>query len=195
MLSDYRLNLKKLVAIAVPIMLSNLIYQAQMIIDKIFLGNVNSLYLSALGNATLTLSGEAAGRRDMSDLRNICITAYGICFAVSAATVLVCLLFPQQLVSIFTADPEVINNSALYMLLMSVGMFFRSGNIVIGNGIRATGDTTWMLLTQIFGTLWVSAVAVLLVYVFHIGLTGIFLAVLLDEFVRSLHCLIRLLLK
>ena len=41
-----------LLNIAVPIMLSNLISQLQMLIDRIFLGHVNSMYMSALGNVT-----------------------------------------------------------------------------------------------------------------------------------------------
>ena len=41
-----------LLNIAVPIMLSNLISQLQMLIDRKFLGHVNSMYMSAL--ATLS---------------------------------------------------------------------------------------------------------------------------------------------
>ena len=44
--------LQKLMIIAVPIMLSNIISQVQMIIDRIFLGQMNTLYMSALGNVT-----------------------------------------------------------------------------------------------------------------------------------------------
>ena len=42
----------KLVKIFVPIMLSNLISQIQMVIDRIFLGRLDILYMSAVGNAT-----------------------------------------------------------------------------------------------------------------------------------------------
>ena len=42
----------KLVKIFVPIMLSSLISQIQMFIDRIFLGRMNILYMSAVGNAT-----------------------------------------------------------------------------------------------------------------------------------------------
>ena len=43
--------LKRLLLLSIPIVLSNLISQLQMVIDRIFLGNYNDLYLSALGNA------------------------------------------------------------------------------------------------------------------------------------------------
>ena len=42
----------KLVKIFVPIMLSNLITQIQMFIDRIFLGRMDILLMSAVGNAT-----------------------------------------------------------------------------------------------------------------------------------------------
>ena len=42
----------KLFKIFIPIMLSNLISQIQMIIDRIFLGRMDFLYMSAVGNAT-----------------------------------------------------------------------------------------------------------------------------------------------
>ena len=44
--------LKRLLVIAVPIMLSNIIGQLQMLIDRIFLGHANDLYMSALSNVT-----------------------------------------------------------------------------------------------------------------------------------------------
>ena len=47
--SEYK---NKLVKIFVPIMLSNLIAQIQMFIDRIFLGRMDILYMSAVGNAT-----------------------------------------------------------------------------------------------------------------------------------------------
>ena len=46
--SEYK---NRLVKIFLPIMLSNLISQIQMFIDRIFLGRMNILYMSAVGNA------------------------------------------------------------------------------------------------------------------------------------------------
>ena len=46
---------KKLLKIFIPIMLSNIIAQVQMMIDRIFLGRLDILYMSAVGNATTPL--------------------------------------------------------------------------------------------------------------------------------------------
>ena len=46
------MNFKSIFKIAVPIMIGNVINQIQMLIDKAFLGQVNELYLSSLGNVS-----------------------------------------------------------------------------------------------------------------------------------------------
>lgn len=51
--------------------------------------------------------------------------------------------------------------------------------------IPGSGNTIWMLITQLFGTLWVVSVALLFVFVLKLGIAGVFLAVIVDEIVRS----------
>ena len=72
------------------------------------------------------------------------------------------------------------------MLLFGINLFSKSGNIMIGNAIRGSGNTKWMLFTQIFGTICIVGVASVLVCVCRLGILGVFLAVLLDEGVRAL---------
>lgn len=43
---------KQLLVIALPIIMNNIIGQLQMMIDRIFLGHANDLYMSALGNVS-----------------------------------------------------------------------------------------------------------------------------------------------
>lgn len=47
------------------------------------------------------------------------------------------------------------------------------------------GDTKWMLFTQIFGTFSVVGLAALCVFVFKLGMLGVFVAVLCDEIIRA----------
>ena len=48
-MKDYK---SKILKIFIPIMLSNVISQIQMLIDRIFLGRMDVLFMSAVGNAT-----------------------------------------------------------------------------------------------------------------------------------------------
>ena len=76
--------------------------------------------------------------------------------------------------------------SVVYIILVAVNLFGKSGNIIIGNGIRGYGDTRWMMFTQILGTIGVVGLAALCVFVFKLGMLGVFIAVLCDEALRAL---------
>ena len=89
-------------------------------------------------------------------------------------------------VSFVNKETSIIATSGIYLLLMGINLISKSANIIIGNGIRGSGDTRWMLYTQILGTIGIVIVAALLVYVCKFGILGVFLAVLLDEAVRAL---------
>ena len=142
--------------------------------------------VGALGSATMTLTSEAVGKRDKGQFKGVCISAYSICSVISIFMVLAGIFFPQQIIAIFTKDQSIITTSGIYLLLISINLFSKSGNIIIGNGIRGSGDTKWMFCTQIFGTIFVIACASLFVFCLHLGITGVFLAVLADEAVRGI---------
>lgn len=93
---------------------------------------------------------------------------------------------PEQIIALFTNDSSIITTSSIYLLIIGINLFSKSANIIIGNGIRGSGNTKWMLYTQIFGTISIVGVAAFFVYVCKFGITGVFLAVLVDEAVRAL---------
>ena len=83
--------------------------------------------------------------------------------------------------------------SVFFVILVAVNLFGKSGNIILGNGIRGYGDTKWMLFTQVLGTVGVVGIAALCVYVFKLGILGVFVAVLCDEAVRAVINFVRFL--
>ena len=64
---------------------------------------------------------------------------------------------------------------------------------MIGLCIRGTGDTRWMLFTQIFGTVFMIAGGYCFILGSGFGLLGIFITLVLDEFLRSIANLYRFL--
>ena len=142
--------------------------------------------VGALGNSTMTVCGEATGANNIKLFRNTVRTAYIWSAMLAAVTVVCSLIFPKQILGVFTQDSGVINNSAIYLLLISINLFGKSGNMIVGNGIRGYGDTKWMFFTQIFGTIFVVSVACLFVFGLHFGMIGVYFAVIADEIVRAL---------
>lgn len=97
-------------------------------------------------------------------------------------TIVGAICFPEQILTLFTSDQAVIASGGVYLLMI----FSKSGNIIVGNAIRGSGNTKWMLYTQLFGTVWIVCVASVLVFVCKLGILGVFLAVMADEGVRAL---------
>lgn len=142
--------------------------------------------LGALGNATLTVSGEATGARKLPLYRSVVGTSMLWASVLSAIALIFVSIFPRQTLSLFTTDQEVIEMSVVFVILVMINLFGKSGNIIIGNGIRGYGDTKWMLITQSVGTVCVVLMAALFVFVFKWGMMGVFLAVIMDEALRAI---------
>lgn len=140
--------------------------------------------VGAVGSGAMTLTSEATGKRDVSQYKGATVCAYGVSLFVTALLLIGAILFPKQILSLFTNDANVLATCGIYLILVGVNLISKSANIIVGNAIRGSGDTKWMLYTQLFGTVWVVSVAALLVFVCKLGVLGVFLAVLADEFVR-----------
>ena len=149
--------------------------------------------IGSIGSGTLTLTGEATGAKDLKLYRNVVKTAIKWSFLVSALALIFISIFPRLTLSLFTTDKEVIEMSVIYIILVAANLFGKSGNIIIGNGIRGYGDTKWMLFTQIMGTAGVIGLSCLCVFVFKLGMLGVFIAVLCDEALRALINFVRFL--
>ncbi len=149
--------------------------------------------IGALGSGTLTLTGEATGAKDFKLYRNIVKTAIKWSFLVSAAALIFVSFFPRLTLSLFTKDVELIEMSVIFVILVAANLFGKSGNIILGSGIRGYGDTKWMLFTQGVGTVGVVGIAALCVFVFKMGMLGVYIAVLCDEASRALINLVRFL--
>lgn len=164
------------------------IYSMVFTVEVIFV-----VIIGSIGSGTLTLTGEATGAKDHKLYRNVVKTAVRWSFLVSAFALIFVSIFPRFTLSLFTTDTEVIEVSVIYIILVAANLFGKSGNIIIGNGIRGYGDTKWMLFTQTMGTISVVGLSALCVFVFKLGMLGVFIAVLCDEAIRALINFVRFL--
>lgn len=142
--------------------------------------------IGSIGSGTLTVTGEATGAKDHKLYRDVVKTAIKWSFLVSAFALIFISIFPRLTLSLFTNDKEIIEMSVIYIILVAANLFGKSGNIIFGNGIRGYGDTRWMLFTQGLGTVGVISIAALCVFVFKLGMIGVFIAVMCDEAIRAI---------
>ncbi|MCR5673342.1 MAG: MATE family efflux transporter [Lachnospiraceae bacterium] len=140
--------------------------------------------VSSIGTATLTLSGFETGKKSVGGVWEVVKNSAYLSWIICAFNLIMFLLFPQKILGLFTTDDTVLGSALLYLLIVGLDLFPKSGNIIFGSGIKGYGQPQWMLLTQIFGTVFIIAVSTVLVTVFHLGIMAIFILVFADETLR-----------
>lgn len=142
--------------------------------------------------AAATLVGNALGERDEKKLRNSATTTIWIAVAVMTITGTLLFLLPNQMMSIFTQDPDVIRAGAAVLRIVAVSepMF---GALVIFEGIfNGMGDTKVPFVFTMF-CMWGVRIAstYLCISVFNLGLNAVWMCMIADNLVRFILLLIR----
>ncbi len=140
--------------------------------------------ITSIGTATLTLSGFETGRKNPGGVWDVVLSSTYLCLGISLFNLILFALFPREILGLFTKDPAVIGSALIYLLIVGIDLFPKSGNIIFGSGIRGYGDPAWMLKTQLFGTAFVIISSTVMVLVLHMGIMEIFALVVIDESLR-----------
>lgn len=153
------------------------------IVDRI-IGLSVYIYLG-ISSASLTLVGRATGEKNWKEAQRAGHLCLFYSLVICAVIGMVIMSFPAGIYGIFTRDGHTIS-MLKPMTLWIVGITFpKAVNIVVGNSIRGTGDTRWMLYTQIFGTAWTIGLAYYLIFILKLGFYGLLIAFLSDEAIRA----------
>lgn len=145
-----------------------------------------AIFFIAMGNASMTLSGQYTGKKEPHMIRSVINRSLLFTWIVSAVFIILFAFIPETFIRIFTKDQAVIAQAAPILLISALALLPRAGNLVFGGGIRGTGDTRWMLLTQLAGTALVLIFARTFMFYFGLGILGAELAVTLDETIRGI---------
>ncbi len=146
---------------------------------------IPALIFVSIGQASTTMAGYKTGEGNKKGIKKIINTGMASCWIISLAFAIIFYFFPRPILSAFSKDADVINNSVVLLLISCCTFLPKSANIIFGGGIRGQGNTKWMLFTQIFGTAFIVCISFLYMFVLNLGILGLFLAVFTDELVRS----------
>ncbi|MBP7553515.1 MAG: MATE family efflux transporter [Spirochaetes bacterium] len=143
-----------------------------------------NLYMG-ISVAALNLVGKATGANDKKEAYragNLSIF-YSLIICVIISFLFV--LFPKEILSIFTNDKTIIDQYYKLLYIMAITTFPTALNVVGGNAIRGRGDTMWMLITQIPGTILLVFFSYIFMFVFNFGIAGLLIGIFLDELWRG----------
>ena len=150
------------------------------------------LFALAIGMGAAILVGRSvgAGQQQLAYERVWFSVKAALLFTIGMVAVVTFLRKP--LMGIFTDNPEIITIGASVLVLSIVLETGRTINITIINCLRAAGDARFPVKIGFFSMICMSLpLGYLLVFVFDLGLIGVWLAISADEWLRAVIVLFR----
>ncbi|CAH2029971.1 MATE family efflux transporter [Trichlorobacter ammonificans] len=142
---------------------------------------------AGMGIAAATLMGQSLGAKKYRRARAGHGEAMKLALVVMGSMALLFLAIPHHLVSLFTADPEVIRQGSVFLRLVAFAQVPLALSFVYAGSLRGAGDTFYVFLVTML-TMW--GVRVLLAWIvsswLQLSLYWVWGVFLVDWYVRAL---------
>jgi len=141
----------------------------------------------ALAGSAATLVGQNIGARKFSRARTSAASAAGFNSLLMGAVGVLFFIFSANLISMFSSNSNIIKLGSEYLKITSFGYIFVGQGLVLGRSLMGAGDTTAPLLISAFALLGIQIpLAILLPNHLHIGISGIWWAILISSILQSM---------
>ena len=181
-------SLLKILKVSVPIMIQNFIALSAwlaffIIIEKMGereLGIshiIRSIYmvlmipLFGFSSATNTMVSNLMGQKRIEDVLSVVNKVIILCLGVTACFLPIIIIFPRTILSFYTNDITVIEDSLPLLYVIAIAMFFFCVAFIRFSAVTGTGKTTYSLLIETISISTYLFIAYLLSIVFNYSLT------------------------
>lgn len=162
---------------------------------KIYTQNVMMfimLFSIAISQGTQIMIGHMIGARKYEEAYKRCLKSLMPAIFISLASAIVVSIFAKQLLGIFTDNPDILSISTTLIFLTILLEPGRAINLVVINALRAAGDVRFPVYMGILSMWGVSVtVSYLLGIHFGLGLIGVWISFIADEWLRGIIMLLR----
>ena len=203
--------IKSILMIGIPIALEQVFFNGGKVLIQTFIVMLGTVSLAAnaiagavsglfyipanvLAVVAMTVTGQCIGAERVGEakrlLRNITVASA----VVSAAAVAVMLPLSPLLLKLYHISTDVASLALLQIIITSVGLpLFWSQGFMMPSGLRAAGDVKFTTLTAM-SSMWFFRVVFSYVFAIrlHFGLSGIYLAMILEWAVRGFVFMLRI---
>ncbi|SFB11723.1 MULTISPECIES: MATE family efflux transporter [unclassified Bacillus (in: firmicutes)] len=202
-------HLKNLLKIGVPSAGEHLAYNASQIIITYFIAEMGTdslttkvyawnlmmvvlVFSISISEGTRIMVGYMIGANEYDSAYKRCINSLKISLVLTTVMATVCYLIARPVFSIFTDNQEIIAMGVTLMLLTIILEPGRAFNLVIINSLKAAGDVKFPVYMGILSMLGVSVtISYVLGIHFGLGLVGVWISFIADEWFRGLIMLFR----
>lgn len=157
--------------------------------------NINGLTFSpsqAFGVAATTMVGQSIGANDTKKAEESANLIHKMGMCVACFVGLMFILFSHPIARLYTSDTNVTRMAGTVLKIMALAQPGQSTQLILAGALRGAGDTMYPLYASATG-IWVFRVimAYVFVYIFNWGLVGAWVAMVLDQYTRSLIVYLR----
>ena len=157
---------QRLIRLALPICAQSIVMIGINLVDTGMLGQLGETALSASSLATQfcfvflvicfgivggagVLTGQFWGNNDRVSINKTLAIAFRITTLVSMLFFLLSQFFPVEIIGLYTTDPEVIAQGAIFLRIISASFIFQGWSTVIALVLRTVGVVYLTLLTAV----------------------------------------------
>jgi putative MATE family efflux protein len=141
----------------------------------------------SLGQSTQILVGHKVGAGEYDQAYKLCLRSLRLGSLIAFGISILLLLFNRQFFSLFTQNPNIVSKGAVLLALAVILEPGRVFNLVIMNSSKAAGDVKFPVILSMISP-WGIAIPIsyFLGIYFGMGLTGIWIAYIADEWLRGI---------
>ena len=204
-----RVELGKILNMGLPSAAESLFWQAAAIVLTLYITGFGTVALAAhqlglnaeslsymptagFSIAATTLVGQAVGAKNTHLSRRYTSELSRWALLITLVTASLLFFFPEQILALLTNDADVIALAAIYLRLMATSQIPQQVAGVLNGAIRGSGDTRTPMVVAAIGLWGVRLpLAYILAFPLKMGITGVWLGMTLDLFVRFILTMIR----
>jgi Na+-driven multidrug efflux pump len=199
----------KVLQVGIPSAAVHLSYNANQLVITIFITSLSAMMLTtyiytknimiivmimglALGRGMQIIVGHLVGGEEQEEAYAQVLRHLFRCILVTLTSVFILSLFRVPLLELFTDSPEIVRIGSILLLLGFLLEPARNFNVILERSLQAAGDARFAMISAIL-IMWLFSVPLtyfLGIYLGY-GLYGIWVAFIIDEWVRGLVLLFR----
>ncbi len=194
----------KIVKIGIPAMIEQLTMRAGMIIYAKTVASLGTIAFAthqicmniqalsfmtgqAFGVSATSLMGQSLGKKRPDMAQAYCTRTRRVGMCVAFILTFVFLFFGRFIVACYSDDPAVISTGARILMFVAFVQPFQSSQFILSGALRGAGDTKSIAKIIFLTVLLVRpSLALILIYLFHWGLEGAWVALVCDQLLRTM---------
>lgn len=145
------------------------------------------MFAISVGQGSSILVGRLIGRKDNDGAYKLCLFSLKKSIIVSFIVAIIVALGGRLILGIFTTNKDIILLGCSILYLDAILEPGRAFNLIIINCLRATGDVKYQVYVGII-SMWIigTGIGYILAIKLGLGLVGIWIALVLDEWIRGI---------